>query len=180
MSRIGKVPIPIPSGVQVRISPEIAVSVKGPKGEVTVATLKNVDCKQTDGKLHVARHSDEQQDRAFHGLYHRLITNAIKGVTLGYTRELELQGVGYRAEMKGKDLVLAVGRSHEVRFPSPAGITLAVPKNTQIIVTGIDKQVVSQTAAQIRGVCPPEPYKGKGIRYLGENVRRKVGKTGAK
>lgn len=180
VSRIGKVPISIPKGVQIALSPDGVASVKGAKGEMKIETLKNVDLRLADGRLIVERHGDEPQERAYHGLYHRLITNAIKGVTIGYNRELELQGVGYRADMQGKTLVLNVGRSHDVRFPTPAGITLTTPKNTQIIVSGIDKQAVSQAAAQIRGVCPPEPYKGKGIRYLGESVRRKVGKTGAK
>lgn len=180
MSRIGKVPIPIPSGVQITISPEMTATVKGPKGEMQVPTLGNVTLKIEDGNLLVLRHSDNQQDRAFHGLYHRLITNAITGVTEGYRKNLEMIGVGYRAEMKGATLVMSVGRSHQEFFEAPAGVAVATPAQTAISVTGIEKEKVHQAAAAIRSICPPEPYKGKGIRYRGEKVRRKVGKASAK
>lgn len=180
MSRIGKVPIPIPEGLQVEISPEMVVSVKGPKGTLSVDTRNRVAVTQKDGALHLVRPGDEKQQRANHGLYHRLITNAIIGVTQGYNRELELVGVGYKAEMRGADLILNVGRSHEVRIASPEEVKIETPKPTQVLIGGIDKQKVTQAAARIRSVCPPEPYKGKGIRYLGEKVKRKVGKAGLK
>jgi len=180
MSRIGKVPIKVPSGVQVKISPEMVASIKGPKGEMAIDTKKNVTVKQSGDALHVERHSDEMQDRAFHGLYHRLISSAIEGVTKGYAKELELVGVGYKAELRGKELVLNVGKSHEVRYQPPAGITLASPNPTRVVISGISKQAVGQEAARLRMIAPPEPYKGKGIRYVGEAVRRKVGKSGAK
>lgn len=180
MSRIAKVPIKLPKGVQVSVGSGMVVSLKGPKGEATVDTRNHVVIRQEDGSVWVDRKSDDQQDRAFHGLYHRLITSAIVGLTQGYTRELELQGVGYRAEMQGKVLVLSVGRSHQVRYDPKPGIKIDAPKQTQVIITGTDKQAVHQAAAEIRGVCPPEPYKGKGIRYFGEVVRKKVGKTGTK
>ncbi len=180
MSRIGKVPIKIPQGVQVAISPTMDVKVKGPKGELAIETKKNVKVTHKDGSLHIERHSDEMQDRAFHGLYHRLISGAIIGVTEGYTKELELVGVGYKAEVKGKGLALSVGKSHVIQYQPPAGITIGNPNPTRVVITGVNKQTVGQEAARLRAYAPPEPYKGKGIRYVGENVRRKVGKTGAK
>lgn len=180
MSRIGKVPIVIPSGVQVSISPDVVVSVKGAKGELSVDTRRNVAVKSEDGKLIVERHSDQRQHRAYHGLYHRLITNAITGVTEGYRKELEIQGVGFKADMTGGELVMTLGWSHQVRYQPPAGVQVETPAPTKVVVTGIDKQAVHQAAAQIRAARPPEPYKGKGVRYLGEAVRRKVGKTGVK
>lgn len=180
MSRIGKVPIAIPPGVQVIVSPETVVSVKGAKGELTVDTRGNVSVKSVDGALIVERHSDQRQDRAFHGLYHRLITNAIRGVTEGYKKELEVQGVGFKADMAGPELTLTLGWSHPVHYRPPAGVQIETPAPTKIVVSGIDKQAVHQAAAQIRAARPPEPYKGKGVRYLGEIVRRKVGKTGVK
>lgn len=180
MSRIAKVPIPVPSGVQVSVDPAMIVTIKGPKGELTVDTRKNVKVSEQDGKFLVERHSDQSQDRAFHGLYYRLITNAIHGVTEGYESYLELQGVGYRAEMRGGELVLTVGRSHTYNYVPLPGIEITVPEPTQVVVKGIDKELVNRTAAEIRLKRPPEPYKGKGIRFKGEAVRRKVGKTGVK
>jgi large subunit ribosomal protein L6 len=179
VSRIAKVPIAPPSGVQLSVSSTI-VTIKGPKGQLDVDTRGNVKVSEQEGKFLVERHSDEGQDRAFHGLYHRLITNAIAGVTQGYERELELQGVGYKAEMKGGTLMLIVGRSHPYTYQPLPGIEIGVPDPTKIVIKGIDKELVNRTAADIRRIRPPEPYKGKGIRYKGENVRRKVGKTGAK
>jgi large subunit ribosomal protein L6 len=158
----------------------MVVTIKGPKGELRVDTRKHVQVSEKEGKFVVERHSDENQDRAFHGLYHRLITNAIKGVTQGYERALELQGVGYKAELKGRDLQLTVGWSHTFLYKPGAGIDIVVPEQTQIVIKGIDKELVNRTAAEIRRVRPPEPYKGKGIRFKGESVRRKVGKTGVK
>ncbi|MBI1783697.1 50S ribosomal protein L6 [Candidatus Sumerlaeota bacterium] len=180
MSRIGKVPIKLPQGVQVKVGPDKVVAVKGPKGEVAVETQNHVSLDLKGDTLHVGRHSDEMQDRAFHGLYHRMLTNAIAGVTKGYTKELELQGVGYKAEVRGKELVLNVGKSHEVKHQIAAGVTISTPNPTRIVLSSSDKYKVGQEAARIRAVAPPEPYKGKGIRYVGEIVRRKVGKSGAK
>ena len=180
MSRIGKVPIVLPKEVQVSIGPDMEITVKGPKGENVVSTRGNVKVSQNDGTLVVERHRETAQDRAFHGLYHRLITNAIAGVTQGYSRSLEVVGVGFKGEMEGEVLVLRLGRSHDIRFQSPKGVKITTPTPTQIVIGGIDKQAVHQAAAQIRASRPPEPYKGKGIRYQGETVRRKVGKSGLK
>lgn len=180
MSRIGKVPIPVPGGVKVSITPGMVVTVKGPKGESVLDTRGNVKVREEGGALRVERHSDENRDRAFHGLYHRLLTGVMHGVTQGYTRELSLQGVGYRAEMKGPEVHLSVGRSHTVRHRFNPAVQIAVPAPDKIIITGIDKQAVGQEAAKIRSYAKPEPYKGKGIHYSGERIRRKVGKTGGK
>lgn len=178
MSRIGKIPIKVPAGVDVNFAGSV-ISVKGPKGVLSVDYKNHVVVKHEDGALHVARNSDNQQDRAYHGLYQRLLTNLVHGVTQGFQRDLELVGVGYRAAMDGRVLVLALGYSHEIRFNPEEGITLSTPKPTQITVAGVDKQRVGQVAAVIRSFRPPEPYKGKGIRYVGEQIRRKVGKAGA-
>lgn len=180
MSRIGNTPIQIPDGVQISVDGDMTVTVKGSKGENRVTTKKNVKVRQEDSKLIVDRLSDKPQDKAFHGLYHRLITNAITGVTQGYKKELEIQGVGYKADMQGPKLVLNVGFSHSVEYVGAPGVQIEVPDPTKVIITGIDKELVHRTAADIRLVNPPEPYKGKGIRYKGEEVKRKVGKTGAK
>lgn len=180
MSRIGKIPIEIPTGVDVKIGPGPLVAVKGPKGSATLDYRDHVVITHEDGALHVARKSDERQDRAYHGLYQRLVGNLVRGVTQGFQKDLELVGVGYRAAMDGTTLVLNLGYSHDIRYVPEEGITLTTPKPTQIIVNGLDKQRVGQVAANIRGYRPPEPYKGKGIRYAGEKIRRKVGKAGAK
>ena len=179
MSRIGKIPIPIPSGVDVKLGPGPLVAVKGPQGAIQLDYRDHVVVKNSDGTLVVERKSDEPQDRAYHGLYRRLLGSMVKGVTEGFKRDLELVGVGYRATMDDKTLVLNLGYSHEIRVHPEEGITLVTPKPTQITVSGVDKQRVGQVAANIRAFRPPEPYKGKGIRYAGEHVRRKVGKTGA-
>ncbi|MCL5271604.1 MAG: 50S ribosomal protein L6 [bacterium] len=179
MSRIGKIPIKIPSGVEVKLNPGAEVFVKGPKGTATLCYHDHVDVKQDGPALLVFRHGDEKQDRAYHGLYQRLIGNMVKGVTAGFSRELELVGVGYRAAMEGKTLVLSLGYSHEIRFNPPQGITITTPKPTSIVIAGSDKQQVGQVSAEVRAFRPPEPYKGKGIRYSGEHIRRKVGKSGA-
>ncbi len=179
MSRIGKLPIAIPSGVQVNVTPT-QVSVKGPKGTLKVETRGHVDVKIEDGKIVVLRWNDQRQSRAYHGLYQRLIQNSVTGVTTGYKKELEIQGVGYKAAVQGKKLVLNLGHSHPIEVDPPSGITLSAPKPTEVIIEGIDKQLVGQVAANIRGHRPPEPYKGKGVRYKGEYVRRKVGKTSGK
>ena len=180
MSRIGKIPIPIPSGVDVKMGPGSIVAVKGPKGSASLDYRGHVVVTHADSALSVQRKSDEPQDRAYHGLYQRLVVNLVKGVTAGFQKDLELVGVGYRAAMDGTTLVLNLGFSHEIRYVPAQGIALAAPKPTQIVISGVDKQQVGQAAANIRAFRPPEPYKGKGIRYAGEKVRRKVGKAGAK
>jgi large subunit ribosomal protein L6 len=178
MSRIGKAPIPLPQGVEVMVE-EGVIRVKGPKGELEQRLRPETEIRVEDGQLLVTRTADTKQHRAFHGLTRALVANMVEGVSSGFTRRLEIVGVGYRAEKKGDALVLNVGYSHEVRYPEPAGITITAPVPTQILVEGIDKQKVGQVAAELRSVRPPEPYKGKGIRYQGEQVRRKAGKTGA-
>lgn len=179
MSRIGKYPIAIPKGVEVKLGADDVLTVKGPKGQLTLDYKKHVSVESDGENISVMRHSDAQQDRAYHGLYQRLVTNMVKGVSEGFVKTLELVGVGYRAQMDGKTCVLNLGYSHEIRFDAPEGVTLATPQQTTIVVSGVDKQQVGQVAANIRGKRPPEPYKGKGVRYVGEHVRRKVGKTGA-
>lgn len=177
MSRIGKSPILIPTGVNVDLQGAV-ISLKGPKGESTLDTRGHIRLIHEDARIRVERLGDTNQDRAYHGLYQRLISNMVTGVSDGFQKELELQGVGYRAQMDGKVLVLSVGYSHEVRYGPVDGIELSTPKQTSILIVGFDKQQVGQVAANIRNFRPPEPYKGKGIRYKGEYVRRKVGKTG--
>jgi large subunit ribosomal protein L6 len=175
MSRIGKKPIEIPEGVSVEIAPG-RVSVKGPKGELSQTVSPAMKVEQENGTLTVVRPTDRNEHRALHGLTRSLIANMVEGVTTGYERRLEIQGVGYRARLQGKALELSVGFSHTVSVPAPDGIEFELPQPTEVIVRGIDKQLVGETAARVRRVRPPEPYKGKGIRYAGEYVRRKVGK----
>jgi len=175
MSRIGRAPIPVPDGVDIQISGQ-HVTVKGPKGELAHTIVQPIGIEQAEGELRVTRPTDRGPHRALHGLTRTLVANMVQGVTGGFAKELELVGVGYRAALRGQALELAVGYSHPVTMEPPAGISFEVPAPTQIVVRGIDKQVVGQIAAQIREVRPPEPYKGKGIRYAGEQVRRKVGK----
>lgn len=180
MSRIGKKLISIPKGVNITVEGS-DVKVKGPKGELQYAFSSDMTIKQEDGSLTVERPSDERQHRALHGTTRALINNMVIGVSDGFTRELEIRGVGYRAELSGSDLVLNLGYSHPIRVPAPADVTFEVPKDskgTQIIIKGIDKQVVGELAAFIRGRRPPEPYLGKGVRYKGEFVRAKAGKAG--
>src|SRR5919201_4741331 len=175
MSRIGKQPIELPSGVNVAISPG-RVQVNGPLGELSQAVPTRMQIAQEDGTIVVTRPTDRGEDRALHGLTRTLIGNMVEGVTKGFEKRLEIQGVGYRAGLRGSDLELAVGFSHPVVVKPRPGITFEVPAPNQVVVKGIDKQLVGQTAAEVRKVRPPEPYKGKGIRYEGEYVRRKVGK----
>ena len=175
MSRIGKQPIPLPSDVAVAISPG-RVQVNGPGGELSQQVPLRMKVEKQDDTIVVTRPSDRGPDRSLHGLTRTLIANMVEGVTKGFEKRLEIQGVGYRAALRGTDLELAVGYSHPVVVTPRAGISFEVPVPTQIVVRGIDKQMVGQTAAEIRKVRPPEPYKGKGIRYEGEYVRRKVGK----
>jgi large subunit ribosomal protein L6 len=175
VSRIGRKPIEIPSSVNVAISPG-RVQVNGPLGELSQQVPTRMQIEQRDGELVITRPTERGEDRALHGLTRSLVANMVEGVTKGFEKKLEIQGVGYRATLKGTTLELAVGYSHPVAIEPRAGITFEVPVPTQIVVKGIDKQAVGQTAAEIRKVRPPEPYKGKGIRYEGEYVRRKVGK----
>ncbi len=175
MSRIGRKPIPVPDGVTVAIEPEL-VRVTGPRGELSERIHRDISVQQTDGELLVTRPTDRGEHRALHGLTRSLVANMVEGVTAGYTKVLEIQGVGYRAVLKGKDLELALGYSHPVAIDAPEGIEFEVPQPTRIVVKGNSKQAVGEIAAKIRKQRPPEPYKGKGIRYEGEYVARKVGK----
>ncbi|HVW18298.1 MAG TPA: 50S ribosomal protein L6 [Solirubrobacteraceae bacterium] len=175
MSRIGRKPIPVPDGVTVTIEPE-RVSVKGPKGELSERINRDITVAQEDGTLVVTRPTDRGEHRALHGLTRSLVANMVEGVTEGFAKGLEIQGVGYRAQLKGRDLELALGYSHPVAVKAPDGIEFEVPQPTRVIVRGISKQLVGEVAANIRKQRPPEPYKGKGIRYEGEYVARKVGK----
>jgi large subunit ribosomal protein L6 len=179
MSRIGRLPIPVPKGVSLTVSRE-SVQVKGPKGSIASPIPGGITCEIEGDRAIIKRRSDLKRDRALHGLTRALLANAVKGVSEGFSKELEIQGIGYKALVQGKNLELSLGFSHQVVFPVPEGVSIAVdPKQTRITVSGIDRQRVGQVASEIRGLKPPEPYKGKGIRYAGEQVRRKVGKTGA-
>jgi large subunit ribosomal protein L6 len=175
MSRIGRKPISVPSGVVVSIEPEL-VRVNGPKGELFERVHRDMTVKQEEDTLHVERPTDRGEHRALHGLTRSLVANMVEGVTNGFQKTLEIQGVGYRAALKGKDLELALGYSHPVSVKAPDGIEFEVPQPTRVVVKGISKQLVGEVAANIRKQRPPEPYKGKGIRYEGEYVARKVGK----
>ena len=177
MSRIGRNPIQIPAGVTVTVA-DSKVTVKGPKGELFLNASPRMSLEVKDNVLTVTRPSDEKEDRAAHGLTRTLINNMIVGVTAGYSKTLEINGVGYKAEKQGAKLVLNLGYSHTVIFEEGDGITFATPNNTTVVVTGIDKQKVGEMAAKIRAKRPPEPYLGKGIKYAGEHIRRKAGKAG--
>lgn len=179
MSRIGKLPIAIPAGVEVTLDGK-DITVKGPKGAMTRTIVDPINVEIIENEIVVTRNDDEAQNRAFHGLTRALINNMVVGVSAGFVKELEIVGVGYRAQMQGSKLTLNVGKSHPVEFEAPEGIEIEVPKPTQIKLSGYDKETLGVLAAKIRAVRPPEPYKGKGIRYKGEYVRRKAGKTGAK
>ena len=179
MSRIGKQPVPVPDGVDVQID-GLTVTVTGPRGEVSREMPEGVSIELTDGEVVVTRDSDLQEHRARHGLVRSLVFNMVQGVTEGYTKKLEMVGVGYRAAKKGSDLELQVGFSHPVSVEAPEGITLEVEDQTSITVSGVDKVVVGQVAANIRKIRPPEPYKGKGIKYADERIRRKAGKAAAR
>jgi large subunit ribosomal protein L6 len=175
MSRIGKQPIAVPDGVEITIEPEL-VKVKGPKGELEERVSREIGVAQENGEIVVTRSTDRGEHRALHGLTRSLIANMVEGVTSGFEKRLEIQGVGYRAQLQGSKIVLALGYSHPVEVNAPNGIEFEVPQPTRITVRGISKQVVGEVAANIRKQRPPEPYKGKGIRYEGEYVARKVGK----
>jgi large subunit ribosomal protein L6 len=185
MSRVGRKPIPIPKGVQVSVA-AAAVEVKGPKGAVTAPILAGMSVVATDGRIQVSRAGDEKRDKAIHGLNRALLMNAVLGVTEGFKREIDLVGIGFKAEKKGKEVVFNVGYSHPVRFPEPDGITINVAPDarakdiTHIVVTGVDKQKVGQIATEIRGIKPPDPYKLKGFRFVGEVLKKKAGKATGK
>jgi large subunit ribosomal protein L6 len=179
MSRIGKLPVPIPSGVTVAVEGD-TVKVKGPKGELSHRLPSGISVEKTDAALNVKRASDETNHRSLHGLTRSLINNMMDGVTKGYRKQLEITGVGYKAEVRPYGLQLALGFSHQIEYKAPAGIKLTAPQPTQIVIDGADKALVGQVAAELRSLRPPEPYKGKGIRYSDEIIRRKAGKAGAK
>ncbi len=176
MSRIGKQPIEVPQGVDLTLNGQV-VHVKGPKGELDFDVHQDITVTLDDGVVTVTRSSDKPRQRALHGLTRMLVANMVEGVTAGFSKTLEIQGVGYRALQKGSGIQLHLGFSHTIQYPAPDGVSLDLPDQTTIVVTGVDKQAVGQAAAEIRAFRPPEPYKGKGIRYRGEHVRRKAGKT---
>ena len=177
MSRIGKSPVPIAPGVDIKVAGQ-GVTVKGPKGTLERTFHERITVVVDEGEARVTRNDEDRQTRALHGLSRALLANMVEGVSQGFTKELSIVGVGYRASLKGKDIELLVGYSHPGEIKAPDGITFEVPDQTRIIVSGIDKELVGQVAADIRQVRPPEPYKGKGIRYVNEYVRRKAGKAG--
>jgi large subunit ribosomal protein L6 len=179
MSRIGKNPIAVPAGVTVTLDGN-HVSVKGPKGELSRSIPADMIIKQEDGNITVNRPSDEAKHKALHGLSRTLIANMVEGVTKGFSKQLDIVGVGYKAEARPYGLQLALGFSHAVEYKAPKGITLKAPLPTQIIIEGANKEIVGQVAAEIRSIRPPEPYKGKGVKYVGEQIRRKAGKAGGK
>jgi large subunit ribosomal protein L6 len=178
MSRIGRLPIPVPAGVKVEVAPGNKVTVTGPKGTLTRTFSELITIEQQDGTLSVARHDDAKHSKALHGLSRTLLANMVNGVKDGFTKSLEVNGVGYRVAKVGENLVFLVGYSHPVQVNPPEGISFAVEGNNRVSVSGIDKQVVGQVAANIRSIRKPEPYKGKGIRYQGEKIRMKAGKAG--
>ena len=178
MSRIGKKPIPVPSGVKINKLADGRVEVQGPKGKLNVLVPRQIKLEQKDGVLNALRENEEH--RALHGLARALLANAVHGVTSGFKKELDIVGVGYRAELKGKVVSFALGKSHPVEFPIPEGIQIAVDKQTHLIVSGADKAQVGQVAANLRALRPPDPYKQKGIRITGERLKKKAGKAGAK
>jgi len=180
MSRIGKMPVAVPQGVTVTVADNNFVTVKGPKGQLEQQMPAAIKMEEKDGNINVTRPSDVKEHRALHGLTRALLFNMVTGVTQGYTKNLDIVGVGYRAQKQGSKIVLNVGYSHTVEFDEPKGVSLEVPSPNRIVVSGIDKQLVGETAAKIRIVRKPEPYQGTGIRYEGEYVRRKEGKAGKK
>jgi len=178
MSRIGKKPIVIPKDVKIEVKDNL-ISVEGPKGKLMRSISDRINLEIKDGQIFLRRSMDTKIDRSLHGLYRALIFNMIKGVTEGYRKELEIIGVGFKVQLSGNSLNMQLGFSHPVNFPVPEGIKIETPKPTQIIISGIDKEKVGEVAAQIRSIYPPEPYKGKGIRYVGERVKKKIGKAQA-
>ena len=180
MSRIGRAPIAVPAGVEIKIEDNNVVTVKGPKGTLTQQFHPNMTIKQEGAELHVTRPNDLKENRSLHGLTRTLLHNMVVGVTEGFKKTLDVNGVGYRVTMEGGKLVMNLGYSHQVIMEAPTGITVETPSANQIVVSGFDKQLVGQFAAEVREKRPPEPYKGKGIKYSDEVIRRKVGKTGVK
>lgn len=180
MSRIGKKPVLLPAGVEVKVSDSNLVTVKGPKGELSQQVSRLITVEKEDGALNVIRNNDEKEARAAHGLYRTLIDNMVTGVTTGFEKKLQLVGVGYKAEKTGNVLVMQLGYSHPIEMEDPSGLSTEVTTPTEIIVRGIDKSLVGNYAADIRAIRPPEPYKGKGVKYADEVIRRKEGKTGSK
>jgi large subunit ribosomal protein L6 len=180
MSRIGKAPIVVPNGVTVTLKEGNTITVKGPKGELTRTVPAAMTVAQENGQVVVTRPSDEETHKALHGLTRTLIANMVEGVTKGFSKSLELVGVGYKAETRPYGLQLALGYSHPIEYRAPSGVKLSAPAPTQIVVEGANKEVVGQVAAEIRSLRPPEPYKGKGVKYVGEQIRRKAGKAGGK
>lgn len=176
MSRVGQAPVPVPTGVTIDLA-ERHIRVKGPKGELERVLPEEISVEQTDAELRVLRKKETREVRALHGLVRSLIANMVSGVTEGFEKRLEIHGVGYRATKQGQDIELAVGYSHTVKFPAPPGIEFELPAPTRITIRGIDKELVGQTAAELRAVRKPEPYKAKGIRYEGEHIHRKAGKA---
>ena len=180
MSRIGKAPIAVPAGVTVTLQDGNRITVKGPKGELSRTLPADMQVAQENGQVTVTRPSDEQNHKALHGLTRSLIANMVEGVTKGFTKTLEITGVGYKAEARPYGLQFALGYSHPIEVRAPAGIKLTAPNPTTVIIDGADKEIVGQIAAEIRSLRPPEPYKGKGVKYQGEVIRRKAGKAGGK
>lgn len=179
MSRIGSKPVPLPEGVKLDIT-ETRLNVKGPKGELSMDMVPAIGVAVEDSRAVVTRASDEKQDRAYHGMVRALLNNMVVGVSTGFQKDLEIVGIGWRCQMQGKKLVLNLGYSHPIEFEAPQGVEITTDGPTKISIKGIDKQAVGQVAAVIRGFRPPEPYKGKGVRYAGETILRKAGKAGAK
>ena len=179
MSRIGRLPVPLVDGAKVEVSGR-TVTVKGPKGSLAQELPGGINAEVADGKILVKRRDDSKPQRALHGLTRALLNNAVVGVTKGFSKDLEIQGVGYRAQLSGKNVSFTLGYTHPIEFPIPNGIQIAVDKQTKLTITGIDRQQVGQVAAEIRSLRPPDVYKGKGVRYANEIVRKKAGKTGAK
>jgi large subunit ribosomal protein L6 len=179
MSRIGKKIIPVPPGVKIKMHEDL-VEVEGPKGTMVNRIPAGIRFELNEGQLTAVRSSETKEQKALHGLARSLVANAVRGVTKGFQKDLEIHGIGYRAELRGKSVLFSLGFSHPIDFPIPSGISIAVDKQTRLTIAGIDKQKVGQTAATIRSLRKPEPYKNKGIRYLGEVLKKKVGKTGAK
>jgi large subunit ribosomal protein L6 len=179
MSRIGKLPVKIPNGVKVNVANNL-VTVEGPKGKLEQDYLPDVNVQVDDGKVVLTRRNESKRSRALHGLYRNLVQNMVTGVSTGFQKTLLINGVGYRAEVQGKTLVLYLGYSNPIEYPIPGDLNITVEQNTRIMVSGVSKQQVGQTSAELRSLRPPEPYKGKGVRYADEHVRRKVGKSGVK
>jgi large subunit ribosomal protein L6 len=179
VSRIGRKPVPVPKDVTVQVNGN-QITVKGPKGELSRALHPIMKLTMADGNIAVNRPNDEEQSKALHGLSRTLVANMVEGVAKGYEKILEIQGVGYKAEVTPKGLTMSLGFSHQIKYPAPAGIKFVVDNNTVVKISGPSKETVGQVAAELRSLRPPEPYKGKGVRYQGERVRRKAGKTGAK